>query len=43
MILGGNCEFLAAILEIKGSFGVLSDSTGYLDPEKMSIETRIAL
>ena len=36
-------SFLAAILEIKRSSAVLSDSVGFLDPENMGIDIRIAL
>ena len=36
-------SFLAAILEMKRSSTVESDSVGFLDPENMGIDIRIAL
>ena len=36
-------SFLAAILEMKRSSAVESDSVGFLDPENMGIDIRIAL
>ena len=36
-------RFLAAIIKVKWSNWVLSDSVGYLDPENMGIDIRIAM
>ncbi len=40
---GGHFEILAAIIKIKRSIGVLSDSMGFHDPENRDIDFRIVL